>query len=268
MSKTRKKHAIIGPSLEYFPQSQLPTWGQVFARILHVKERNSRNQNTTNVVSEVVTELYDLWKKANIPALKEQNARKRITKAFNRYQAVTKKNIKRGEAQNKQISDVQKMCLELCDVAAADAVQQIQNNRLLSTKDKECDIAFYLDQKGARMGGMASRDTKYQGKVACKRQREEAEEKRRKRAAGETGPTDDRAMAEDMNETRDDIDEGKTDDDSEEYTQPDGNTRKPDKVTLTFPRNILKSPKICKMADRLRLSSNQVCQSFTNFLRD
>lgn len=257
MDKTRKKYPIIGPSIERFSQSQLPTWGQVFARVMHLKEGYPRTKSTTAIVDEVLAELYELWKKANIPTITSINAAKKVTKAFSNYQVVTKKHGGReGELENQRFNDVKEMCLTLCDVATPDVVQKIRSDRLLSDADKECDVTFYLDQKGARRGRMASRDKKYEGKVASKRQRDESEEKRRQKAVGEAGTSESTAVDVDMN-PMDTADDAEEDEDYNVTTK----TKKPDTVTLTFPRKILKSPKICQMADRLRLSSNQVCPS-------
>ena len=92
--ENQKEYAIIGASIERFPQSQLPTWGQVFARIFHLKERYPRNTNTADV-GEVVAEIYDLWQKANIPTITSNNAVVKITKAFSNYQTVTSKHAER-----------------------------------------------------------------------------------------------------------------------------------------------------------------------------
>ena len=140
----QNEYAIIGASIERFPPSQLPTWGQVFARIFHLKERYPRNTNTADVVGEVVAEIYDLWQKANIPTITSNNAVVKITKAFSNYQTVTSKHAGRESLiQNEQIGGITEMCQTLCDVATPNVVQQIRSNRLLSSADK--DVSFYSD---------------------------------------------------------------------------------------------------------------------------
>ena len=109
-------------------------------------------------------------------------------------------------------------------------VQQIRSNRLLPRVDKECDVSFYNDQKGARMRGMASRDKKYEGEVTSKGQREESEEQRRQKAACEPGTS----------EIRPDDPEGVMRKVKDVDYIHKSKSKVQETVTRTFPRKILK----------------------------
>ena len=97
---------------------------------------------------------------------------------------------------------------------------------------------------------MASEDKKYEGKVASTRHRDKKEDQRLKRAAGEAGTT---AVDEDVDTPGDGLEEvEKKDDNCEDLTTRGISQKKKSKtITLIFPRNIMKSPKICPMADHL-----------------
>ena len=72
---------------------------------------------------------------------------------------------------------------KLWDIGASDAIEEIKKSRILSKKDKHEDIAFYEDQRGARLGSMSGSDKVY---ASNKRKQNEREERTQKVRRGRT----------------------------------------------------------------------------------
>ena len=62
---------------------------------------------------------------------------------------------------------------QLFDIGAPDAIEEIQNNRLLSKEKKEEDIKFYIDQQNERRGHMSGHDKIFEKKAVQQTQRRE-----------------------------------------------------------------------------------------------
>ena len=160
---------------------------------------------------------------------------------------------KRGDEKKKeQVEDIERLCPTLCDIGAQDAIDRIRGNRLLPKKEKESDVNFYLDQRGARIGKMSTQDTAYEKRVVSKRRRIQTEQQRQQ-AAKEPGASADMPVTAFEDEMGTD-----EEDEKEDYKAYKTAVKKADTVPVHLPRKILRSRPVCEMADRLRLSASQV----------
>ena len=198
----------------------------------------------------VVSAVSEYWSKAGIPSISHQAISAKVLKLLDEWKQVCKdKQRVNAAALSKREAFVEKLNM-LFDIAAADAIQAIQGDRLRSPEARQSDIDFYLDQKGKRIGYMSRLDDIHKNAVERKKKREEDEI--RKREALDHGATSTPQAGSDQN------------DDSEPEPEPSDNLdddfvgpsvkkpKKPDSIPLLVPRNIVET--VALNSKRFKLS--------------
>ena len=149
------------------------------------------------------------------------------------------------------------------DIGATDAIEDIEKNRLLTPANKQQDIVFYEDQRGERLGSMSGNDKVFTAKK--KQQVARVEKKRFKRGrftTYEPSSSDSKpqtsAVADTSTEEETKKESGPEDPDLDETMGHGRYTPKDPYVTLQLPRRILLEPAVKELADRLRISNNEL----------
>ncbi|KAG7178279.1 hypothetical protein Hamer_G026831 [Homarus americanus] len=178
--------------------------------------------------------------------------------------ALEKSTKKSGRAAKDKVENFKSQLDLLWDIGAPDAVEDIEKNRLLTPADKQQDIAFYQDQRGERKAFMSGNDKIF---AAKKRKQEERVEKQRSKqgrfAACEPSSSDSRPQTSVVADTPTEVEMEKKD----TAIQPGRYTSKHPYVTVQLPRRILQEPALKELADRLRISNNEIVSVVAAVLR-
>ena len=133
-----------------------------------------------------------------------------------------------------------------------------QKSRILSKKDKHEDITFYEDQRGARLGSMSGSDKVY---ASNKRKHNEREERTQSVKRGRTDSSPSPCSSKSAPDQEPDGDSPESEDEC--WTPNRAGTSSPQSIAVNLPRRILNAPAVQEVADRFRMSDNQVrCYSF------
>ena len=245
---------LVGHPRQSIRGSQLPTARQVLQFLFHAKESEKcdRKSEAYKITEENVL---PFWQMARIKTMMPKNCCQKLQSLFTEWQNL-QKSANRSDQSDKRRLFAEKLD-RLWDIGAADALEEIRKNRLLTAKDKAEDEAFYRDQQGARQCHMRGQDKIF----ASKAQRQAARQKRQTAepfpvASRETSASKEKGEAS-CSESDDMLINSDDDDDDETVT---ATKSKPSTVIpIHLPKAILKSKPLVKMADRLQLSNNQVC---------
>ncbi|KAG7154590.1 hypothetical protein Hamer_G014936, partial [Homarus americanus] len=166
-----------------------------------------------------------------IKTISERGCREKLTRLWEHWRSLQKS---RDRAAKDKVENFKSQLDLLWDIGAPDAVEDIKKNRLLTPADKQQDIAFYQDQRGERKAFMSGNDKIF---AAKKRKQEERVEKQRSKQEG-SQPVNQAAVIRDL--------------------KPLWYTSKHPYVTVQLPRRILQEPALKELADRLRISNNEI----------
>ena len=194
----------------------------------------------------VVSAVTEYWGKAGIPTLTHQAISDKVFKLLNEWKQIVKDKSKSSVAVISKREAFVKKLDTLFDIAAKNAIEVIQGDRLRSAEARQSDNDFYLDQKGERIGYMSSLDEVYKNTVEKKKKREEEEMKRKE--ALQKSDSLDREVEVDEGDERE-----PSDDDSEDFVGPTARRpKKPETVPLLVPRNIVET--VALNSKRFKLS--------------
>lgn len=164
---------LIGHPARTISGSKLPTLRQVMQVLLHKKNPSSYKKLQDNF-GDVVDRIITFWQMAGIKTITKQNCVIRLDKVHREWKLLRK-------SRNKSYSTFENSCEafsnkldKLWDIGAPDAIEIIIINRLLSTADKNQDIAFYLDQRNKREAIMSGDDKILKQKVLLQEGRQQA----------------------------------------------------------------------------------------------
>ncbi|KAG7155567.1 hypothetical protein Hamer_G030873 [Homarus americanus] len=238
--------------------SKLPTMRQVLKFFFHtVNESGDRQETFKETVRNVLT----FWNLARIKTISERGCREKLTRLWEHWRSLQKS---RDRAAKDKVENFKSQLDLLWDIGAPDAVEDIEKNRLLTPADKQQDIAFYQEQRGERKAFMSGNDKIFATK---KRKQEERVEKQRSKqgrfAACEPSSSDSRPQTSVVADTPTEVEMEKKD----TAIQPGRYTSKHPYVTVQLPRRILQEPALKELADRLRISNNEIVSVVAAVLR-
>ncbi|KAG7154043.1 hypothetical protein Hamer_G029451 [Homarus americanus] len=190
-----------------------------------------------------------------------RGCREKLTRLWEHWRSLQKS---RDRAAKDKVENFKSQLDLLWDIGAPDAVEDIEKNRLLTPADKQQDIAFYQDQRGERKAFMSGNDKIF---AAKKRKQEERVKKQRSKqgrfAACEPSSSDSRPQTSVVADTPTEVEMEKKD----TAVQPGRYTSKHPYVTVQLPRRILQEPALKELADRLRISNNEIVSVVAAVLR-
>ncbi|KAG7169603.1 hypothetical protein Hamer_G028848 [Homarus americanus] len=240
---------LVGQPASSIRGSKLPTMRQVLKFFFHTVNESGDRQET---LKETVRNVLTFWNLARIKTISERGCREKLTRLWEHWRSLQKS---RDRAAKDKVENFKSQLDLLWDIGAPDAVEDIEKNRLLTPADKQQDIAFYQDQRGERKAFMSGNDKIF---AAKKRKQEERVEKQRSKqgrfAACEPSSSDSRPQTSVVADTPTEVEMEKKD----TAIQPGRYTSKHPYVTVQLPRRILQEPALKELADRLRISNNEV----------
>lgn len=258
---------LVGQPASSIGGSKLPTTRQVLSFFFHaVKESANRQDAFEETVRNVLT----FWNLARIKTVSERGCQEKLTRLWDQWRSLQKS---KGKAAKDKVEKFKTELDLLWDIGAPDAIEVIEKNRLLTPTDKHQDIAFYQDQREKRQGSMSGNDKIF---AAKKRQQEVRVEKQTckqgRLTACEPSSSDSMLQSSVVAETS-------TEEETEENTDPQEDTdldasirpgrytSKNPYVTLQLPRRILQESSVKELADRLRISNNEITSVVAAVLR-
>ncbi|KAG7175687.1 hypothetical protein Hamer_G029943 [Homarus americanus] len=249
---------LVGQPASSIRGSKLPTMRQVLKFFFHtVNESGDRQETFKETVRNVLT----FWNLARIKTISETGCREKLTRLWEHWRSLQKS---RDRAAKDKVENFKSQLDLLLDIGAPDAVEDIEKNRLHTPADKQQDIAFYQDQRGERKAFMSGNDKIF---AAKKRKQEERVEKQRSKqgrfAACEPSSSDSRPQTSVVADTPTEVEMEKKD----TAIQPGRYTSKHPYVTVQLPRRILQEPALKELADRLRISNNEIVSVVAAVLR-
>ncbi|KAG7157989.1 hypothetical protein Hamer_G014858 [Homarus americanus] len=249
---------LVGQPASSIRGSKLPTMRQVLKFFFHtVNESDDRQETFKETVRNVLT----FWNLARIKTISERGCREKLTRLWEHWRSLQKS---RDRSAKDKVENFKSQLDLLWDIGAPDAVEDIEKNRLLTPADKQQDIAFYQDQRGERKAFMSGNDKIF---AAKKRKQEERVEKQRSKqgrfAACEPSSSDSRPQTSVVADTPTEVEMEKKD----TAIQPGRYTSKHPYVTVQLPRRILQKPALKELADRLRISNNEIVSVVAAVLR-
>ena len=159
----------------------------------------------------------------------------------------------------------------LFDIAAADALEVLQKNRLLNPEDKKEDEAFLLDQRTERLQYIGQKDESFAKKVASREAVKEADVKRK----AEEVLRKEVELREKLEQKREamkrELEAGKSEESDED---PDfrkaSSVKKPRRsevVRVDLPKAPFSDPFVCATLDRLKITSNAAVSTVSAVLK-
>ncbi|KAG7166601.1 hypothetical protein Hamer_G032057 [Homarus americanus] len=235
---------LVGQPASSIRGSKLPTMRQVLKFFFHtVNESGDRQETFKETVRNVLT----FWNLARIKTISERGCREKLTRLWEHWRSLQKS---RDRAAKDKVENFKSQLDLLWDIGAPDAVEDIEKNRLLTPADKQQDIAFYQDQRGERKAFMSGNDKIF---AAKKRKQEERVEKQSRNREG-SQPVNQAAVIRDLKPLW--------------WLTPQRKyTSKHPYVTVQLPRRILQEPALKELADRLRISNNEIVSVVAAVLR-
>lgn len=250
---------LVGQPISSISGSKLPSKRQVLQYLFHVRDAGSSKHQST-VYHDVLAEVVSFWKTARIETLTMTNCKKRCENLFSEWRSLQKNRSRTDDAWLKRKESFESQLDTLFDIGADDAIGIIQSSRLLSEKEKEIDIAFYKDQQGPRQATLSGKDKIFQKKVASKIARED-------KSGPKPIPSTSRQAEPifyDDSSSSPSVAPAASDDTSDSIeslrheAEKSGKETSSKLITVNLPKNVLQSPTVAEMADRLQLSNRQV----------
>ncbi|KAG7172797.1 hypothetical protein Hamer_G007042 [Homarus americanus] len=213
---------------------------QVLKFFFHtVNESGDRQETFKETVRNVLT----FWNLARIKTISERGCWEKLTRSLQKS---------RDRAAKDKVENFKSQLDLLWDIGAPDAVEDIEKNRLLTPADKQQDIAFYQDQRGERKAFMSGNDKIFAAKK--RKQEERVEKQRSKQGRPQTSVVADTPTEVEMEK-------------KDTAIQPGRYTSKHPYVTVQLPRRILQEPALKELADRVRISNNEIVSVVAAVLR-
>ena len=201
------------------------------------------------------------WVMANIPTVELRTITSRVVKLVEKYNTLVKLKAKQNPAEVKKREDFVSNLANLFDIASSEAEKEMLKNRLLGNKDKEEDLKFLEDQRGPRVGSMGSRDICFDQAQQRKVFRESSEQIHKERELQRKKDMETKGEVENQNDENNDS----TDD---EFSVPTpAKLKRSDAVLVEIPRDIMKSPEVSGMLDRLKMTNNSAMGIFSSLMK-
>ena len=242
---------------------RLPTSEQVLKLYFVFRGLDKYARSSVQDVSELVSKLIlKYWAMANIITVDIRYVKMKVAKLVGQYDKLVKSKAKQNPAQVKERQDFVKNMSKLFDIASPEAEKVMVKNRLLGIKDKEEDLKFLEDQRGPRVGSIGVRDQNFDKAVERKDVREKTERQRKDNELRRK-----QELAE-LSQSREGIEVEDNDIQDEEFDGPTpAKIKKSETVIVEMSRNILKSPEVTGMMDRLKMTNNSAVGIFSAMIR-
>ena len=190
----------------------------------------------------------------------DKHVKAKIEKLVNEYQALLKDIKKTHPAAELKREQWAKKVEDMFDIAAADAIQVLQKNRLLNPEDKKEDEAFLLDQRTKRLQYIGQKDESFTKKVASKEAVKEADAKRKAEEVLRKEVEFREKLEQKREAMKRELEAGKS---VESEEDPDfkeaSSVKKPrisEVVRVDLPKAPFSDPFVCATLDRLNITSN------------
>lgn len=178
-TRSTTAYELIGHPLPSITGAKLPTTSQVLRRFLYAtKAKKSRR----DAFKETIAEVEHFWKMARIKTVLHRTHKVKLTKLWETWRTLQKS---KSNASSERREAFSKVLNELWDIAAPDWQEAILKDRLLTPADKQEDINFYCDQRGARISTIRGLDKLFAKKKKRKDEREDMELRAEKRTEEE-----------------------------------------------------------------------------------
>lgn len=260
MASTRKQTSkfLVGNPKWSLGGSKLPTNREVLLHFFGIKDASEAVVGTfpsnEDLAYTTIDNVTAFWNMGRIKVKTRRHCMDQLMNLFNEWRNL-KKNISRQSAteitkRDKFSQDLDK----LFDIAAPDAIDEIQQNAYLTSEQKKEDIEFYIDQKTTRIAYMSGNDKIFLRKIERKREREAKKKaritKEQKRVL--------QSCANVPHESR----ETESENGNESSSSSNSSLQLPYKirrenVTISLPRKIMEVPEITAALDRLGLSNTK-----------
>ena len=242
---------------------RLPTSEQVIKLYFVFRGLDKYARISVQDVSELVSNLIlKYWAMANIPTVDIRTMKARVAKLVGRYDQLIKLKARQNPAELKKRQDFVSDIGKLFDISSPEAEKEMMKNRLLGIKGKEEDLKFLEDQRGPRAGSIGVRDQVFDKAVQKKKEREEKD-----RQFEEIEVRRQQEMAE-QSHNREAVEVEDTNNNDDEFNGPTpAKIQKSETVVVEMPRNILKSPEVTGMLDRLKMTSNSAMGIFSAVIK-
>lgn len=260
--------------LPFSGKARLPTKEQILLLYFAFREIKEHKLKSKPDIAEMVGhQIVKYWEMAPIKTVGFPTIKKRILMVVNEHDARRRNQSINTTTEVKKREDFLECLKKLFDIASVDAEKAIENNRFLVKKDKnggvntmdrEDDLNFLEDQRGARVGWMTGRDEVYWQRTNKKEVRKKTElenEEERKKAAKEARK---RPIM---------IPSDIVDDDNAGDRDFDAKVSKPTKkkktamVTIELPRNPWNNVETTAMMDRLKMTPAMSMGFFSSIMK-
>jgi len=241
---------------------QLPTNHEVLKLLFYKKKTKWKGKSLKDVAESVVKSILEVWYLAKIPHCTLNNAVVKLVDLFNHWRWLqTCQNRKLAKDIQNRKEFVEKLSI-LFDVASPNWEKQITTDRLKSQDEKNEDLKFLIDQRGPRKMCLGKFSTHYAQASTSKMVRSskssaqlESEIERQDKIRLNYNKSKEMAKMDDII------------DDNGENFECKSKKRHSESVTLNVPRQILKSPGVCEMLDRTKMSTRAAMGNISSFIK-
>ena len=166
---------LVGPPIEFFPQTKLPQNKVVLQRYLSLRKELPACEKVSSLVNIIYTELVtEVWKPARIFTDSERKCKKAITAVIKTFTKLPHRKVKGGNME-KRVKDMEDFLYKLCDLSPPDLKDRLNSTSRLNG-EWEQDWQFYLNMCDRSQPGsvLGTRDKKLATKEGAKQDRKKA----------------------------------------------------------------------------------------------
>lgn len=176
---------LVGYPSSSISGSQLPTNRQAFQYFLYLQglPENAGKPSAQELAFTTIDAILPFWHMARIKTMQRRSAMLLFMKLHDKHRNLMKNRSRLCDPGGKRDAFVLELD-NLFDIGAADAIDEIRTNRLLSSEKKEEDIQFYRDQQTDRKGHMSGHDKIFEAGATRQLQRQERQQLQHDREHG------------------------------------------------------------------------------------
>ena len=188
---------IFGPPKDFGPKV-LPTRADILRCCQEVRRQKGclsekdKEPSFGDIADEVRSKLIVVWESASIPTVSEQRIRECLRNLHKKY--TTLKNLLKSKTtsqsnKDEKIAAFKEYCSELFNIAACKCVDLSRCSCPKEKKVPAVEHAFYLDQRGKRLMGIASVDVSETKRIHKRAERNAKRGRLKRGEGGESVPT-------------------------------------------------------------------------------
>ena len=201
MSKFAKRDFVQCPIFDpskYFGPNVLPTRADVLQCCQEVRRQKGclsekdKEPSFGDIADKVRSKLIVIWESASIPTVSKQRIKECLTNLHKKY--TTLKNLLKSKTtsqsnKDEKIAAFKEYCSELFNIAACKCVDLSRCSCPKEKKVPAVEHAFYLDQRGKRLMGIASVDVSEIKRIHKRAERNAKRGRLERGEGGESVPT-------------------------------------------------------------------------------